>query len=178
MSRAREFIRAEVTRGVPNWESLRILGIALFGGGSARAILLYRLGKELHVAGFGRMASLFFRKLQTDYGIYISPKAEVAIGLKLPHPTGIVIGEGAILGRNVTIFQQVTIGGARIGEGAREGYPRIGDDTVLFAGAKLIGNITVGRSCLIGANAVVNENIPDNSTAVGVPAKVVVKRDE
>jgi len=106
---------------------------------------------------------------------YIHPKANIATRLKLPHPTGIVIGENSIIGNNVSIFQQVTIGShGRSGE--EKSYPIIEDDVIIYSGAKIIGNVRIGKGAVIGANAVVITDIPPKSTAVGVPAKIIEKK--
>ena len=75
-----------------------------------------------------------------------------------------------MIGKNCTIFQGVTIGSIR---GIKGGVPTIGDNVIIFAGAKIIGNVKIGNNTVIGANAVVTHNIPDNSVAVGIPAKVI-----
>jgi serine O-acetyltransferase len=80
-----------------------------------------------------------------------------------------------VIGENVKIFQNVTLGGARSGDWRSKSYPVIGDDTTIFAGAVVIGRITVGRNCIIGANAVVTRDVPDNATAVGIPARIIQK---
>ncbi|MDW2301105.1 serine acetyltransferase [Vibrio alginolyticus] len=108
------------------------------------------------------------RRLQRKYGVFIGHKTDFDETLTLRHPTGIVIGMGATLGKNITIFQNVTIGRKN-----GEDYPVIGDNTVIYAGAVLVGDIEIGKNCVIGANSVVNKNIPSNSVVVGVPAKII-----
>ncbi len=93
------------------------------------------------------------------------------IGTKFPHPTGIVISKDAKIGKNCMIFQNVTIGIRSTKEKAKA--PRIGDNVKIFAGAILLGDITIGDNVTIGAGAVVLDNIPDNATCVGNPAKVI-----
>lgn len=118
---------------------------------------------------------LFSYRSRTKFQCYLSEKAQIGRGLNLPHPTGIVIGEDVVIGDNVTIFQQVTIGShgkAQLGRA----YPVIEDHVTIYAGAKLIGNITIGRHAVIGANAVVNKDVPPYAVAVGVPAKIMNKR--
>lgn len=117
-------------------------------------------------------------RLEKVYGVCIGKTARLGRNLKLRHPVGIVIGDGVEIGDNVTIYQQVTLGGARIGDGKLGNYPSVGDGTVIFTGAKIIGGIAVGKNCVIGANAVVTENVPDNHIAVGVPAKNRARNDE
>ncbi|MFC5652888.1 serine O-acetyltransferase EpsC [Paenibacillus solisilvae] len=114
---------------------------------------------------------------RTMFQCYIAEKATIGSGLNLPHPTGIVIGEDVIIGNNVTIYQQVTLG-SHGKQSSGRAYPIIEDNAIIYAGAKLIGNITVGRNSVIGANAVVNKDVPPDSIAVGVPAKIINKRDD
>lgn len=126
-----------------------------------------------HKGGF--LSRVLFRALFRHYHIWISPGATIGRNLKLPHPIGIVIGEGSIIGQNVTIFQNVTIGGRRIGDAGQNKYPRISDNVVIFAGAVLAGEIRVGTGSVIGANSVVLDDVPDGCVAVGSPARVVRK---
>lgn len=123
----------------------------------------------------GRMkwARFFEGMIQLKYGVFISHKATFPSSLKLKHPVGIVIGDGVVIGEKVTIYQNVTLGGARVGDQERNLYPTIGDNTVIFAGAVIVGRVQVGENCIIGANAVVLEDVPSDSTAVGVPARII-----
>lgn len=105
--------------------------------------------------------------------MYISRKCSIGIGLQLPHPVGIVIGEGVKIGTNAVIYQHTTLGGARRGDWQANRYPTLGDSVVLFAGVVIAGAVKVGDHCVIGANFVVIKNIPSNSTAVGVPARII-----
>jgi len=100
----------------------------------------------------------------------ISKETKIGGGLVLPHPNGVVIHEKAVIGVNCMIMQQVTIG-----QLANEGAPALGSNVYIGAGAKVLGDITIGDNVSIGANAVVLVNVPDNCTAVGVPAKVILK---
>lgn len=100
----------------------------------------------------------------------IVPGADLGEGLKLPHPNGVIIHQNAVIGRNTMIMQQVTIG--IMAEG---GPPKIGSDVYIGAGAKVLGKVLIGDGARIGANAVVLCDVPANTTAVGVPAKIVRK---
>lgn len=143
------------------------------GSGSARAILLYRLGKSFYEKGYGRVSSYFFSKLERDFGVYISRKCSIDVGLQLPHPVGIVIGEGVKIGANAVIYQHTTLGGARRGDWQANRYPSLGSNVVLFAGAVVVGAIKIGDNCIVGANSVVIKDIPSNSTAAGVPSRII-----
>lgn len=124
-----------------------------------------------------RLASFVANRLQKTQGVFISPKACFDTTLSLRHPVGIVIGEGVKLGKNVVIYQNVTLGGARLGDAKANNYPEIGDNTVIFAGAVVVGQVVVGNNCTIGANSVVISNIPDGCIAVGAPARVIKRID-
>jgi len=114
-------------------------------------------------------------KLAKYYGIYIGQNTKIGIGLSLPHPNGIIFGDGVVIGNNVTIYQQVTFGVARREDSPAGKYPIIGDDCIFFAGAKVIGNIKIGSNVIVGANCVLNSNADDDSIYVGVPGKKIKK---
>ena len=103
-------------------------------------------------------------------GIEIHPGAVIGGGLFIDHGMGVVIGETAIVGDNVTLFQGVTLGGTGKESGKR--HPTVGNNVVIGAGAKVLGNITIGDNSYIGANAVVLRDVPPNSTVVGVPGHI------
>ncbi len=109
-------------------------------------------------------------------GADLAWQAEVGPGLVLHHPTGVVWGPGVKLGSHCRVQQGVTIGGR--GGLKDDGSPAVGDRVTLGAGSRLLGPIEVGDDCMIGANAVVISSIPDGSTAVGVPAKVLNARSD
>ncbi len=108
-------------------------------------------------------------------GIEIHPAATIGPGLFIDHGTGVVIGETAVIGCNVTLFQGVTLGGTGKERGKR--HPTIGDNVVIGAGAKVLGNITVGNDTMVGANAVVIRDVPEHSTVVGVPGRITRTKD-
>jgi len=104
-------------------------------------------------------------------GIEIHPGAKIGKGLFIDHGMGIVIGETAIIGDNCTLYQNVTLGGTGKDKGKR--HPTLGDNVMVGSGAKVLGPFTVGSNSKIAANAVVLSEVPENSTCVGVPARVV-----
>lgn len=117
-----------------------------------------------------RLLSHFFRFLT---GIEIHPGARIGPQLFIDHGMGVVIGETAEIGRRVTLYHGVTLGGTSLEKKKR--HPTLGDNVVVGAGAKILGAITVGENSRIGANAVVVKSVPPNSVVVGVPGQVVVR---
>jgi len=106
-------------------------------------------------------------------GIEIHPGAAIGKGFFIDHGMGVVIGETTVIGENVTLFQGVTLGGTGKEKGKR--HPTLGDNVVVGAGAKILGNIKIGNNVNIGANAVVIRDVPDDSTVVGVPGRIARK---
>ncbi len=103
-------------------------------------------------------------------GIEIHPAATIGKNLFIDHGMGVVVGETAIIGNNVLLYQGVTLGGTGKETGKR--HPTVGNSVVVGAGAKILGNITIGDNSYIGANAVVIKNVPPNSTVVGIPGRI------
>ena len=120
----------------------------------------------------GRWVSQLARGLT---GIEIHPGATIGPGLFIDHGMGVVIGETAEVGANVTLYHGVTLGGTSMSKGKR--HPTIGDNVVVGAGAKILGAITVGADSRIGANAVVNKPVPSDSVVVGVPGQIVKRKE-
>lgn len=147
----------------------------IFGSGSNRVKVILRVLIFFKNTGFHLLSKLTTVYLERSYGLYLHPKVAINETLKFPHPTSIVIGAGTIIGDNVTIYQNVTIGGARIGDAKKNNYPVIGNNVVIFAGAVLIGKIVIGNNAIVGANSVVNINVPDDHIAVGVPCRIKKK---
>jgi serine O-acetyltransferase len=137
------------------------------------AVWFYRLNHWLWNHSLflaGRLSSQFARWLT---GIEIHPGAKVGRRLFIDHGMGVVIGETAIVGDDVTLYQGVTLGGTGKEHGKR--HPTLEDSVVVGGGAKILGNITIGKNCRIGAGSVVLRNVPDNSTVVGVPGHIVFR---
>jgi serine O-acetyltransferase len=118
----------------------------------------------------GRMLSQAARFLT---GVEIHPGAKIGRRLFIDHGLGVVIGETAIVGDDVTLYQGVTLGGTGKEHGKR--HPTLEDSVVVGGGAKILGNITVGKNCRIGAGSVVLRNVPENSTVVGVPGHIIFR---
>jgi serine O-acetyltransferase len=142
----------------------------LFTYAGFHAIIFYRAAHFLNkfkIPLVPRLISQFARMIT---GIEIHPGAVIGRGFFIDHGMGVVIGETAVVGDNVTIFQGVTLGGTGKDKGKR--HPNIGNNVVIGAGAKVLGNITIGAHSYIGANAVVIKDVLDNSTVVGVPGRI------
>lgn len=146
-------------------------------------IEIFLLYSGLHAVANHRIAHVFYRcKLffiarlisqisRSITGIEIHPGAKIGKGFFIDHGMGVVIGETTVIGDNCTIYQNVTLGGTGKDKGKR--HPTIGDNVMIGSGAKVLGPFTVGSNSKIAANAVVLSEVPENSTCVGVPARVV-----
>ena len=136
------------------------------------AITWWRAAKRLRESGRpGRALSwIILRRCLMNRGCYISLLAEIGPGLNLPHPTGIVIGDGVRIGRASTIYQNVTLGRHSAN---RPGYPVLGDGATVYAGAVIIGAIAIGDGAVIAANSVVNRGVAPGAVAMGAPARIV-----
>lgn len=141
---------------------------------SFRVMLSYRRAHKLYLKGHYFWARYVSQKAARKTGIEIHPGATIGKGFFIDHGTGVIIGETAIVGDNVTMYQGVTLGGTGKETGKR--HPTIGDNVMISAGAKIIGSFTVGENSKIGAGSVVIEEVPPNCTVVGVPGRIV-KRD-
>ncbi len=142
--------------------------ILLYSG--LHALIAHRLAHPLWKLKIPLLPRFISQVSRFMTGIEIHPGAAIGKGFFIDHGMGVVIGETAMIGDNVTLFQGVTLGGTGKETGKR--HPTIGNNVVIGAGAKVLGNITVGDNSYIGANAVVLGDVPDNSTVVGVPGHV------
>ena len=143
--------------------------LLLYSGMHAR--LAHRLSHKLYEGGHEFAARAVSQGAKFVTGIEIHPGATIGRGLVIDHGSGVVIGETAEIGDNCTIYQGVTLGGTGKDEGKR--HPTLGDNVMVGAGAKILGPVKIGNNVTVAAGAVVLGELPDNSTAVGIPAKVV-----
>ena len=137
------------------------------------AIFWHRIASIFWGIGLRLIARIISNILRTLTGIEIHPAATIKEGFFIDHGMGVVIGETSEIGKNVTIYQGVTLGGVSANAGKR--HPTIGDNVIVGAGSKILGPLNIGSNTKIGANSVVIDDIPENSTVVGVPGKVVGK---
>ncbi len=143
---------------------------------SFKAILHYRLAHKLYLREHYFWARWISQRTARKTGIEIHPGATIGKGLFIDHGHGVIIGETAIVGDNVTLYQGVTLGGTGKEQGKR--HPTIGDNVMISAGAKVLGSFKIGDNSKIGAGSVVLKEVPPNSTVVGIPGRVVRRHSE
>ncbi|MBP8628482.1 MAG: serine O-acetyltransferase [Negativicutes bacterium] len=136
------------------------------------AIWLHRIAHYLFKKGWIFLPRLISNFARFITGIEIHPGAKISEGLFIDHGAGTVIGETVEIGKNVTLYQGVTLGGTGKEKGKR--HPTIGDNVVVASGAKVLGSFTVGHNAKIGAGSVVLKEVPPYATVVGIPGKVVL----
>ena len=163
---SRDFNRLREIKG---WGTLHALTDALILDNGFQALMLYRTGHTLRHWAIPFLPALCRRLSIAFCGIDILPQAKIDGGCYIPHGVGLVVGGATIIGEGCTILQGVTFGEARFDN---DDCPVVGDRVTIGAGAKLLGSITVGDGAFIGAGAVVLDDVPPGSTAVGIPAKI------
>ena len=154
-----------------------ILSIILTYPG-VKAVFFHKISNFFYIAGFDLIARILSQTIRFFTGIEIHPGAKIGKNLFIDHGMGVVIGETSEIGDNVTIYHAVTLGGIAPSinsENQRneKRHPTIGNDVVIGSGAQIIGPIKIGDGSRIAANAVVVNEVPENSTMVGIPAKAV-----
>ena len=154
-----------------------ILGIILTYPG-VKAVFMHKISRFFHLAGFELLARIISQFTRFFTGVEIHPGAKIGKNLFIDHGMGVVIGETAEIGDNVTIYHAVTLGGISPSidserQRHEKRHPTISDDVVIGSGAQIIGPIKVGKCARIAANAVVVKDVPHNATMVGIPAKAI-----
>lgn len=138
---------------------------------SFKVMLYYRIAHKLYLKKHYFLARFLCEKAKRKTGIEIHPGASIGDNFFIDHGSGVVIGETAIIGNNVTIYHGVTLGGTSLDKIKR--HPTVMDNVLIGAGAKILGNIIIGKNTKIGANAVVTKDVPEDSIVVGVPGKCI-----
>lgn len=138
---------------------------------SFKVMIHYRLAHKLYKKKHYFWARLISQRAARKTGIEIHPGATIGKGFFIDHGNGVIIGETTVIGDNVTLYQGVTLGGTGKEQGKR--HPTIEDNVMISAGAKVLGSFTIGANSKIGAGSVVLEEVPPNSTVVGIPGRVV-----
>lgn len=137
------------------------------------AVWAHRLAHKLFKLNWLFLARLISQISRFFTGIEIHPGAQIGRRFFIDHGMGVVIGETCIIGNDVTLYQGVTLGGTGKEKGKR--HPTLEDHVLVATGAKVLGNITIGKNSKVGAGSVVLQNVPPNATVVGIPGKVVIK---
>ena len=140
------------------------------------AMFAYRVAHKLYKSNHFFAARMVSQIARGTTGIEIHPGATIGSGLFIDHGMGVVIGETTEIGNNCTLYQGVTLGGTGKDTGKR--HPTLGDNVLVGAGARVLGPVNIGNGAKIASGAVVLRDVPDNSTAVGIPAKVVRRYGE
>jgi len=138
---------------------------------SFKAIISYRIANKLYKSRHYFLARWLSQRTVRKTGIEIHPGATIGKGLFIDHGSGVIIGETAIIGDNVTLYQGVTLGGTGKENGKR--HPTLENNVMVSAGAKILGSFTIGENSKIGAGSVVLKEVPPNCTVVGVPGRIV-----
>ena len=161
---------ARISADIPDWSRERCIGFWDPGRRLLRSIRCYQKWKNREIPGrwLSKYWVLQHRFWSIATGADIPLNCNIAGGLLLTHPNGVVIYPGSVIGPNCLIFQQVTLGTG----GPKPGAPILGGNVFVGAGAKILGGVKIGDHAVIGANAVVLQDVPLGATAVGVPAKI------
>jgi len=142
---------------------------------SFKVMIHYRLAHKMYMKKHYFLARWISQRAARKTGIEIHPGAQIGKGFFIDHGNGVIIGETTIIGDNVTVYQGVTLGGTGKEQGKR--HPTIGNNVMISAGAKVLGSFKIGDNSKIGAGSVVLEEVPPNSTVVGVPGRVVKRNN-
>lgn len=143
---------------------------------SFKVMLHYRLAHKLYVKKHYFLARWVSQRGVRKTGIEIHPGAVIGKGFFIDHGNGVIIGETAVIGDNVTLYQGVTLGGTGKEHGKR--HPTVGNNVMISAGAKVLGSFKIGDNSKIGAGSVVLNEVPPGSTVVGVPGRVVKRKKQ
>lgn len=166
-----ETIKADIKAIFERDPAVNNLLEALLTYSGLHAIIIHRFSHWLYRHGLRTLPRLISQVARFFTGIEIHPGARIGKGFFIDHGMGIVIGETTEIGDNVTLYQGVTLGGTGKEKGKR--HPTLGDNVMVGAGAKILGSIKIGNDSKIGAGSVVLKDVPENSTVVGIPGRVI-----
>ncbi len=166
-----EALRADLVAVRSRDPACQRLSVPLLYFKGFHAIQSYRVGHWLWSEGRRALALFLQNRISEVFGVDIHPAARIGKGIFLDHGTGVVIGETAVVEDDVSLLQQVTLGGT--GKQSGDRHPKVRAGVLISAGAKVLGNIEVGEGAKVGAGSVVLQDVPPHRTVVGVPARVV-----
>lgn len=169
----KEAIRSDLTAAIDRDAAAQGTANPFLNHKGFHALQAYRASHWFWENDRHALACYLQSRISEVFSVDIHPAAVLGYGIFIDHGTGVVIGETAVVGNNVSMLQGVTLGGTGKDEGDR--HPKIGNGVLLSAGAKILGNIRVGVGSKVGAGSVVLKDVPPHSTVVGIPAKVVGK---
>lgn len=165
------FTQTYVLRGQP-FSKRRIFWESLIFKAGFQAVLLYRVSHWLYQRGWIYLPWFLSRLSIAITGAEIEFNARIGPGMFVSHPVGIVVGRGTVIGSEVTLFQGVTFGVKSWHPDSITKFPRVGNKCYFFTGASVLGDVTIGDNCIVGAHAVLTCDLPDGSMALGIPAKI------
>ena len=165
------FTQTFVLRG-QSYSKRRVFWESVIFKAGFQAVLLYRVSHRLHQLGWTYLAWFLSRLSVAITGAEIEFNAEIGPGMFVAHPVGIVVGRGTVIGSGVTLFQGVTFGVKSWHPDEIRKFPRVGNNCYFFSGAAVVGGVTIGDDCVIGAHAVVTDDLESGAMAVGGRAKV------
>lgn len=172
-----KFIIEEARNILEKDPAAKTLAESIFLYPSLKALVYHKIANKFYKKDRLFIARFLSQRARKKTGIEIHPGATLGRNIFIDHGMGVVIGETAIVGNNVTIFHGSTLGGIG-GEKGEKRHPTVEDDVLIGAGAKVLGDITIGKGAKIGANAIVLKDVPPYATAVGIPAKIIDNKDE
>lgn len=167
-------IKEDFQQPVQNDPALNSKFELLFNYPGVWALVNYRFAHKLYINNFKLLARMIMGFTQFVTNIDLHPGATIGRRVFFDHAFGLVVGETAIVEDDVLVYQGVTLGGVNLNRGVKR-HPTIKSGSVIGAGAKVLGDIIVGNNCRIGSNSVVVKDVPNDSTAVGIPARVINK---
>lgn len=165
------FTQTFVLRGQP-FSARRVFWESLLFKAGFQAVFLYRISHWLFQRGWIYPPWFLSRLSLAITGADIEFNARIGPALFIAHPVGIVVGRGTVMGSEVTLFQGVTFGVKSWHPNDIRKFPSVGNRCYFFAGAAVLGNVTIGDNCIVGAHAVLTTDLPDGGMALGVPAKI------
>lgn len=169
-------IKSDIDAALRNDPAAGSRAQVLFTYSGIKALVRYRIAHWLYLKGFRFLARAVSARARRITGIEIHPAAKIGEGVFIDHGVGVVIGETAEIGNNVTIYQGVTLGGTGKDVGKR--HPTIHDNVMISAGAKILGPVVIGEGSKVGAGSVVLKDVPPHCTVVGIPGRVVRRHGE